>query len=143
MPAEHDTIYSISDNHFLCSNASFDFTDLDSIHYNRLNITWGCNTYGYSRANEPFNEEGAHQYVGKYVLDENRTVEVRFYQDDCLEIVMENPDKTFNRYIAMGATENNFVFPFGRLNYDSFANSRYQSIKISIDGMNFSGKRTE
>ncbi|NHJ87315.1 MAG: beta-lactamase family protein, partial [Asgard group archaeon] len=142
-PVSHDTIYSLSDNHFLCTNVFFDFKDLDSIHYNKFNVTWGCNTYSYKRANYHFNKEGANKYVGKFVLDDNRKLEISFNENDCLEVLMEGSNKMINRYTAKGTTTTNFVFSFGRLIYDSLDNSRYQSIKINIDGISFTGKRTE
>lgn len=140
---DRDTLSAISSNQFINANISFTFYGLDSNKYDQNDATWGCNTYTYKRANQHFDKAEASQYVGKFILDNNRYITIRFNGNDNFMMQIENSDGSISEYIAHAATIKNFIYLFGRLIFDSYANSHFQTIKTNLDGQDVVGRRIE
>jgi hypothetical protein len=140
-PVEKYTLEAVSVNRFIKANDSFEFTDSDSLQFNKINATWGCNTYPYIRANYHFDKEEAKKYSGKFQFDNGKNFTISYLNNDCLLLEIENSSGLNDKYIARGAYSNNFIYPYSRLIFDDFDESKYQTIKTYKDGTELKGRR--
>jgi hypothetical protein len=135
------SLLPVSECRLIGANISFDYADDNTNQYNLINATWGCNTYPYKRANYSIDIEKAKSYIGDYLLNNGKIVKIRFKTNDWLEIKIEGSGGHFQRFEAKGANSKNFIYRDGRLIFGNFDNSKYQSIRINLDGKDLTGSR--
>ena len=140
-PVDHDTLYPISGNRFIKANVTFNFTDADSVQFNKINTTWGCNTYSYIRTNYCFDRKEAKVYNGKFQFDNDKYIRISYEGNNSLAVEIENSNGLITKCIARGSARDNFIYPYGRLIFEDFDKSKFQAIKTFIDGVDIKGTR--
>ena len=140
---DHYPGYLFADNQFINSNMSFTFNNLEGEKYQKIIASWGCSSYPYKRAIYVPDTSNVIGYLGRFKLDNGNSLTVSNDNKNNLIMEFKKADLTGSRFIIMGATKINFVFPFGRLIFSGFENSKYQKVKVFIDGEFHEGKRVD